>query len=121
LHWHGPSPPNGQDGVPYVTQPPIKAGEQRLYDFPLVQAGTYWMHSHFGFQEQPMMTAPLILPDPRAARPDAPGGVGILNDFTRRDPAAVRAQLQGQGAVGPKPAMSMPGVSSGTSGLGMPG
>ena len=39
LHWHGLILPNGQDGVPYVTQAPIKPGERRLYDFPLVQAG----------------------------------------------------------------------------------
>jgi FtsP/CotA-like multicopper oxidase with cupredoxin domain len=121
IHWHGLILPNGQDGVPYVTQPPIKAGEQRLYDFPLVQAGTYWMHSHFGFQEQPMMTAPLILRDPRAASPEEQEVVVMLNDFTTRDAAAILAQLQGQGAVGAKPAMSMPGVSSGTSGVGMPG
>jgi FtsP/CotA-like multicopper oxidase with cupredoxin domain len=36
LHWHGLVLPNGQDGVPYVTQRPIGPGERRLYDFPLV-------------------------------------------------------------------------------------
>ena len=63
IHWHGLILPNGQDGVPYVTQPPIKPGERRLYDFALVQAGTYWMHSHHGLQEQRLMTAPLIVQD----------------------------------------------------------
>ena len=98
IHWHGLILPNGQDGVPYVTQVPVKPGEQRLYDFPLVQAGTYWMHSHFGLQEQPMMTAPLILRDPRAPRPEEHEVVVILNDFTTRDPAAILASLQGRRA-----------------------
>ena len=34
IHWHGLILSNGQDGVPYVTQTPIKPGERRLYDFP---------------------------------------------------------------------------------------
>jgi FtsP/CotA-like multicopper oxidase with cupredoxin domain len=96
IHWHGLVLPNGQDGVPYVTQAPIKPGQRRLYDFPLVQAGTYWMHSHFGLQEQPLMTAPLILHDPAAARPEEQDVVMTLNDFTTRDPAAILAGLQGR-------------------------
>jgi FtsP/CotA-like multicopper oxidase with cupredoxin domain len=36
IHWHGIVLPNGQDGVPYVTQAPIQPGEERRYDFPLV-------------------------------------------------------------------------------------
>jgi FtsP/CotA-like multicopper oxidase with cupredoxin domain len=35
IHWHGIILPNGQDGVPYVTQPPIKPGAERRYDFPM--------------------------------------------------------------------------------------
>src|SRR5499425_961398 len=93
IHWHGLVLPNGQDGVPYVTQPPIKPGERRLYDFPLVQAGTYWMHSHFGLQEQVMVTAPLIILDERSpqAMQDV---VMMLNDFTTRDPAAILESLR---------------------------
>ena len=118
IHWHGLILSNGQDGVPYVTQAPIKPGEQRLYDFPLVQAGTYWMHSHFGLQEQPLMTAPLILRDPRAPRPDEKEVVVILNDFTTQDPAAILARLQGRpgsGALSPPP---MPGGGASGSKMG---
>ena len=53
VHWHGLVLPNGQDGVPYVTQRPLVPGERRLYDFPLEQAGTYWMHSHWGLRSSP--------------------------------------------------------------------
>jgi FtsP/CotA-like multicopper oxidase with cupredoxin domain len=118
IHWHGLILPGGQDGVPYVTQAPIKPGERRLYDFPLVQAGTYWMHSHFGLQEQPMMTAPLILHEPRAPRseeraprPEEQEVVVMLNDFTTRDPAAILAGLQGQRGAGAMPATGMSGMS----------
>jgi FtsP/CotA-like multicopper oxidase with cupredoxin domain len=96
IHWHGLILPNGQDGVPYVTQAPIKPGEERRYDFPIVQAGTYWMHSHFGLQEQGMMTAPLILKDPADPHHGQQDVVMLLNDFTVRDPATILAELQGQ-------------------------
>src|SRR5215471_10467822 len=101
LHWHGLILPNGQDGVPYVTQAPIKPGEARRYDFPLVQAGTYWMHSHFGLQEQAMLTAPLIILDERS--PQAMQDVVImLNDFTTRDPAAILESLRTTSMAGMK-------------------
>ena len=103
IHWHGIILSNGQDGVPYVTQPPIKPGERRLYDFPLVQAGTYWMHSHFGLQEQSMLTAPLIIREPRAA-PETNEVVVMLNDFTTRDPSAILADLR-RGSRGTKMAV----------------
>ena len=101
IHWHGIILPNGQDGVPYVTQSPIKPGERRLYDFPLVQAGTYWMHSHFGLQEQSMMTAPLIIREPPAA-PEMREVVVMLNDFTTRDPSAILADLRRGSMAGMK-------------------
>lgn len=52
IHWHGLIVPNEQDGVPYLTTAPIKAGTTARYYFPLVQTGTYWYHSHTGLQEQ---------------------------------------------------------------------
>jgi FtsP/CotA-like multicopper oxidase with cupredoxin domain len=96
IHWHGLILPNGQDGVPYVTQASIKPGEERRYDFPIVQAGTFWMHSHFGLQEQGMMTAPLILKDPADPHRGEQDVMVMLNDFTVRNPADILAELQGQ-------------------------
>lgn len=52
LHWHGLFLPNKMDGVPFVTQMPIKPGATYLYKFPIVQHGTHWYHSHSGLQEQ---------------------------------------------------------------------
>lgn len=52
MHWHGLFLPNKEDGVPYLTQMPIKPGTTHKYTFPIIQNGTYWYHSHSGLQEQ---------------------------------------------------------------------
>jgi len=51
IHWHGLILPFDQDGVPGISFPGIKPGETFTYEFPIQQAGTYWFHSHSGFQE----------------------------------------------------------------------
>jgi len=61
LHWHGVYVPNKEDGVPYLTQMPIKPGETFTYRFPIIQNGTHWYHSHAGLQEQIGMYGSLIL------------------------------------------------------------
>jgi FtsP/CotA-like multicopper oxidase with cupredoxin domain len=116
IHWHGIILPNGQDGVPYVTQSPIKPGERRLYDFPLVQVGTYWMHSHFGLQEQSMLTAPLIIREPPGA-PEMKEVLVVLNDFTTRDPSAILADLRRGSMAGMK--MAAGGTKTTESGMKM--
>ena len=52
LHCHGIRLPIEMDGVPGLTQPPIKAGETYYYEFLLADAGTYWYHPHFNSSEQ---------------------------------------------------------------------
>lgn len=52
IHRHGLLVPNSQDGVPYLTTPPIQPGASRTFRFPLRQSGTYWYHSHTALQEQ---------------------------------------------------------------------
>jgi len=51
IHWHGLILPYQQDGVPTISYDGIKPGETFTYNFPIVQSGTYWFHSHSGFQE----------------------------------------------------------------------
>ncbi|MGI9528006.1 MAG: multicopper oxidase domain-containing protein, partial [Weeksellaceae bacterium] len=46
VHWHGIILPNFQDGVPYLTTPPIKPNTTFQYRIPINQTGTYWYHSH---------------------------------------------------------------------------
>lgn len=52
LHWHGLFLPNKEDGVPNLTQMPIKPNTTHIYRFPIIQHGTHWYHSHSGLQEQ---------------------------------------------------------------------
>ena len=52
IHWHGIIIPPAMDGVPGISFDGIPAGETFTYKFPVVQSGTYWYHSHSGFQEQ---------------------------------------------------------------------
>ena len=46
IHWHGLRIPNGQDGVAYMTQPPIQPGTEGLYEFAPPDTGTYFFHTH---------------------------------------------------------------------------
>lgn len=52
IHWHGIILPPAMDGVPGISFDGIPAGETFTYKFPILQSGTYWYHSHSGFQEQ---------------------------------------------------------------------
>lgn len=52
VHWHGVILPNNMDGVPYLTQPPIKPGETFTYEFELKNSGTHIYHSHHNAAEQ---------------------------------------------------------------------
>lgn len=46
IHWHGLFLPNGMDGVSGLTQPRIPPGETWVYEFPLIQNGTFLYHPH---------------------------------------------------------------------------
>ncbi len=52
VHWHGIIVPNSMDGVPYVTQEPIKPGETWTYEFTLRNSGTHMYHSHHNSADQ---------------------------------------------------------------------
>jgi len=51
IHWHGLIVPFQQDGVPSISYDGIRPGETFTYNFKIRQSGTYWFHSHSGFQE----------------------------------------------------------------------
>ena len=53
VHFHGLTVPNSEDGVPYITQPPIMPGEYWTYEFTIQDPpGMYVYHSHFNSTEQ---------------------------------------------------------------------
>ena len=95
IHWHGILLPANMDGVPGLSFDGINRGESYLYEFDVRQAGTYWYHSHSGFQEQGGMYGPLIIdpiePPPFSYDRDY---VVFLSDWTDMDPARLFARLK---------------------------
>jgi len=99
LHWHGVFLPNKDDGVPYLTQMPIKPGESFTYRFPVIQSGTHWYHSHSGLQEQIGMYGSLILlkkkddPTFRKGIDDLPEVPLLVSEWTNLKPENVHRML----------------------------
>jgi manganese oxidase len=52
VHYHGVLLPNNMDGVPFITQPPIKPGETFTYEFTARNPGSHMYHSHHNAAEQ---------------------------------------------------------------------
>ena len=52
VHWHGIVVPNEMDGVPDITQPPIKPGETFTYEFTAQGPAVGMYHSHHNAQVQ---------------------------------------------------------------------
>lgn len=99
LHWHGLFLPNKEDGVPYLTQMPIKPGTTHKYTFPIIQNGTYWYHSHSGLQEQIGLYGLFIInkkkddPTFRKGIDDLPTVPLILSEWTDLKPENVQRML----------------------------
>ena len=64
VHWHGIALRNDMDGAAGVTQEPVPAGGEFLYEFTVPDPGTYWFHPHVGLQLDRGLYAPLIVEDP---------------------------------------------------------
>ena len=94
IHWHGLVLPNLMDGVPFVTQNPIPPGGSFRYDFPLQQSGTYWMHSHYGLQEQLFNSAPMIIWTPEERSKADRQIVVMLSDFSFTPPGQILKNLE---------------------------
>ncbi|MBI5205133.1 MAG: multicopper oxidase domain-containing protein [Nitrospirae bacterium] len=94
IHWHGILLPNKEDGVPYLTTPPIKPGTSREFNFTVKQSGTYWYHSHTELQEQKgVYGAIVIYPKEKQEQPDREY-VLVLSDWTDEDPHEVMRTLK---------------------------
>jgi len=97
IHWHGIILPADMDGVPGLSFDGIRPGETYVYRFDVRQAGTYWYHSHSGFQEQRGIYGPLII-DPREPEPFGHDRehVVMLTDWTDESPERVFSKLKKQ-------------------------
>ncbi|MGA0608001.1 copper resistance system multicopper oxidase [Phenylobacterium sp. VNQ135] len=100
IHWHGLLVPFEMDGVPGVSFPGIPPGETFVYEFPVIQSGTYWYHSHSGLQEAEGHYAPIVIepakPDPVAYDREH---VVVLSDHSEMHPHLVFKRLKQQGGV----------------------
>ena len=97
IHWHGILLPANMDGVPGFSFSGIAPDGMYEYRFKVIQSGTYWYHSHSGFQEQLGVYGPLII-DPKEPEPFSyeRDYVVFLSDWTDESPARVLAKLKKQ-------------------------
>ena len=97
IHWHGMILPTGMDGVPGLSFAGIKPGEYFDYAFKVQQNGTYWYHSHSGFQEQTGLYGAIVIepanPDPVAYDRDY---VIQLSDWSDQAPEDIYVKLKKQ-------------------------
>lgn len=95
IHWHGIILPSNMDGVPGLSFPGIKPGQTFQYQFKLNQSGTYWYHSHSGFQEQTGLFGAIVI-EPKGG--DQHGVdrdyVIQLSDWSDEKPERVLANLR---------------------------
>lgn len=97
IHWHGIILPPNMDGVPGLSFAGIEPGGMYVYRFKLQQNGTYWYHSHSGFQEQVGVYGPLVIEakEPEPFKYDREHVV-MLTDWTDEDPASLMRTLKKQ-------------------------
>jgi len=107
VHFHGIHTPNSMDGVPFVTQPPIKPGTSFTYEFVAVNSGTHMYHSHHNAAEQVsrgLMGAFIIEPKDKTNEPTVTADyVFVLND------AGVGMTINGKGFPATQPMLQKKG------------
>ena len=95
IHWHGLLLPYRQDGVPYVTNPPIEPGKTNVFEFQIKQSGTYWFHSHTGLQEQRGVYGSIVITPKEGERVTSDQDkVIVLSDWTNENPDEVLRTLK---------------------------
>ncbi len=98
IHWHGLLVPFEMDGVPGVSFPGIMPRSTFTYEFPVIQSGTYWYHSHSAYQEEDGLYGPIVI-DPAGADPVAYDRehVLVLSDHSRMSGATIYKKLKQMG------------------------
>ena len=100
IHWHGLLVPFQMDGVPGISFPGIPARATFTYELPVIQAGTYWYHSHSGLQEQMGHYGPIVIdpadPDPVTSDREH---VIVLSDHSPLHPHEIFRRLKLQGGA----------------------
>ena len=124
VHWHGIALRNDMDGVPGMTQRPIRAGAEFTYEFTVPDPGTYFYHPHSGVQLDRGLYGVLVVDDPTEPGDYDVEWVVVLDDWvdgTGRTPDDVLAGLQAASAGEPggmDGGMQMGGMDHGSMGGG---
>ncbi|WP_333587073.1 copper resistance system multicopper oxidase [Phenylobacterium sp.] len=118
IHWHGLLVPFQMDGVPGISFPGIAPGETFHYRFPVIQAGTYWYHSHSNMQEAMGCFGPLVI-DPAGADPVAYDRehVLVLSDWSFLHPHEILSRLKKSPGYFNRSRTTLGGLLSGDDGM----
>ena len=97
MHWHGLVVPNRMDGPGNITQAPVPPGGHYIYEYVVVQSGTYFYHSHTRPDRQQALGlygALIVHPKDMAAEPKADHEYVVqLQEWLRRDGLTYPAML----------------------------
>ncbi|BCD67265.1 copper resistance system multicopper oxidase [Nitratiruptor sp. YY09-18] len=95
IHWHGIILPYQMDGVPGISFDGIAPGETFTYTFKVQQSGTFWYHSHSGFQEQTGVYGAIVI-EPKEKEPFTYDReyVVLLSDYSDEKPATIYRKLK---------------------------
>src|SRR5438105_442113 len=82
---------------PPLTRRRLMPGETFIYRFPVHQSGTYWYHSHSGFQEQTGVDGPIVIvPKGGYAQAFDRDYVVFLFDWSDENPDTIVSNLKFQ-------------------------
>lgn len=120
IHWHGLLLPFHMDGVPGVSFPGIRPGETFHYEFPIIQSGTFWYHSHSNLQEAMGHYGPLII-DPAGPDPVAwdREHVIVLSDWSFLHPHEILDRLKKSPGYFNRSRTTLSGLLSGDDGMSL--
>lgn len=105
IHWHGLHGPNAMDGVPGLTQPPVRPGETFTYEFTASHAGTFMYHPHINSVAQiDNGLYGLLIIDPQQPDPTRfdKEFTMMLGAWMLRPPAAGHGPTSMPGMAGPR-------------------
>jgi len=95
IHWHGIILPPSMDGVPGISFNGIPPGKTFTYTFKVQQHGTYWYHSHSGYQEQTGMYGAIVIkPKKREPFKYHKDYVVLLSDWSDEKPTTIYRKLK---------------------------
>ena len=98
IHWHGMILPYQMDGVPGISFKGIAPGETFTYRFKVQQNGTYWYHSHSGFQEMTGVYGAIVIVPREQDIHQVDRDYSIqLSDWTDEAPMEVFKKLKAMG------------------------